>query len=68
MQLSENCGSGRLERLARFIARHRRPVIGVWIVLTLLGGVAAGRLSSRWYQSFSIPGSLAPASSSQAPR
>src|SRR6266581_2142232 len=48
--------AGRLGRLAHFIARHRWPVIGVWIVLTLLGGVAAGKLSSRWYQSFSIPG------------
>src|SRR6266567_5830981 len=48
--------SGRLGRLAHFIARHRWPVIGVWIVLTLIGGVAAGKLSSRWYQSFSIPG------------
>src|SRR5205807_9057306 len=47
---------GRLGRLAYFTARHRWPVIGVWIVLTLLGGVAAGKLSSRWYQSFSIPG------------
>src|SRR5436305_10267849 len=47
---------GRLARLAHLTARHRWPVIGVWIVLTLLGGVAAGKLSSRWYQSFSIPG------------
>ena len=51
--------SGRLARLAHFIARHRWPVIGVWIVLTLFGGVAAGKLSSRWYQSFSIPGKSA---------
>jgi putative drug exporter of the RND superfamily len=48
--------SGRLGRLAHFTARHRWPVIGAWIVLTLFGGVAAGKLSSRWYQSFSIPG------------
>jgi putative drug exporter of the RND superfamily len=47
---------GRLGRLAHFIARRRWPVIAVWIVLTLFGGVAAGKLSSRWYQSFSIPG------------
>src|ERR671936_1208365 len=46
----------RLGRLAHFVARHRWPVIAVWIVLTLVGGVAAGKLSSRWYQSFSIPG------------
>jgi putative drug exporter of the RND superfamily len=46
----------RLVRLAHFTARHRWPVIGVWVVLTLVGGVAASKLSSRWYQSFSIPG------------
>src|SRR5215471_7313280 len=49
----------RLGRLASFIARHRWPVISVWIVLTLIGGIAAGKLSSRWYQSFSIPGKSA---------
>ncbi|MDQ6818188.1 MAG: MMPL family transporter, partial [Actinomycetota bacterium] len=47
---------GRLGRLALFIARHRWPVIGVWIVLTMFGAVAAGQLTSRWNQSFSIPG------------
>src|SRR5438067_2300362 len=47
---------GRLGRLAHFVARRRWPVIGIWIVLTLFGGVAAGKLSSRWYQSFSLPG------------
>ena len=45
-----------LARLAHFTARYRWPVIVVWIVLTLFGGVAAGKLSTRWYQSFSIPG------------
>jgi RND superfamily putative drug exporter len=47
---------GRLGRLAHFIARHRWPVIGVWIVLTLFGGFAAGQLSTRWYQSLAVPG------------
>src|SRR5215831_1646520 len=51
--------SGRLGRLAIFTARHRWPVIAAWTVLTLVGGVAAGKLSSRWYQSFSIPGKSA---------
>jgi RND superfamily putative drug exporter len=45
-----------LARLAHFVARHRWPVIAVWVVLTLFGGFAAGRVSKRWYQSFSIPG------------
>jgi RND superfamily putative drug exporter len=31
-------------------------VIVAWIVLTVFGGIAAGRLSSRWYQSTAIPG------------
>src|SRR5881398_1112297 len=52
----DGADDGRLARLAHLTARHRWPVIGAWIVLTLLGGVAAGKLSSRWYQSFSIPG------------
>src|SRR5512135_2146664 len=47
---------GRLGRLAHFIARHRWQVIGVWVVLTLFGAVAAGQLSSRWYQSLAVPG------------
>jgi RND superfamily putative drug exporter len=45
-----------LERLAHLIARRRWYVIGVWLVLTLFGGFAAGQVSKRWYQSFSIPG------------
>src|SRR2546423_4332925 len=53
---SNGADPGTLGRLAYFTARHRWAVIGVWIALTLLGGVAAGKLSSRWYQSFSIPG------------
>jgi RND superfamily putative drug exporter len=47
---------GGLERLAHVTARHRWPIIAVWIVLTLVGGVAAGKLSTRWYQSTAIPG------------
>jgi RND superfamily putative drug exporter len=54
-----NEAEGPLGRLAHFTARHRWPVIGVWVVLTLFGGFAAGKLSSRWYQSFSIPGKSA---------
>src|SRR5262249_4009990 len=34
-------------------------VIAVWVVLTLFGGYAAGQVSKRWYQSFSIPGKSA---------
>jgi putative drug exporter of the RND superfamily len=49
-------GAGRLERLAHFTARYRWPVIAAWLVLTIVGGVAAGKLSTRWYQSTAIPG------------
>jgi putative drug exporter of the RND superfamily len=45
-----------LERLAHLIVRRRRVVVGAWIVLTLFGAYAAGAVSKRWYQSFSIPG------------
>ncbi|MFL5943362.1 MAG: MMPL family transporter [Gaiellaceae bacterium] len=48
-----------LARLAHFVARHRWKVIAAWIVLTLFGGFAAGQVSNRWYQSFSIPGKSA---------
>jgi RND superfamily putative drug exporter len=48
-----------LARLAHLVARHRWPVIAAWVVLTLFGGFAAGRVSKRWYQSFSIPGKSA---------
>ena len=45
-----------LAGLARLTIRRRRWLVGGWIVLTLLGVVAAGKLSDRWFQSFSIPG------------
>jgi putative drug exporter of the RND superfamily len=45
-----------LARLAHVIVRRRRAVIGAWIVLTLFGGYAAGQVSKRWFESFSIPG------------
>jgi RND superfamily putative drug exporter len=45
-----------LGRLGHFTSRYRWPVIAVWLVLTLFGGVAAGKLSSRWYQSLAVPG------------
>jgi RND superfamily putative drug exporter len=50
---------GVLARLAPRIAHHRRLVIGVWILLTLVGGFSAMRVSERWFESFSIPGSSA---------
>jgi len=45
-----------LERLAHWIVRRRRWVIGAWVLLTLFGVFAAQRVADRWFQSFSIPG------------
>ena len=48
--------TGWLARLAHGVRRYRWLVIGVWIALTLVGGFAAGQLSSRWFSSTSVPG------------
>ena len=45
-----------LASLAHVIVRHRRAVIGVWVLLTLFGAFSAGQVSKRWFESFSIPG------------
>ncbi|MGH3001646.1 MAG: MMPL family transporter [Gaiellaceae bacterium] len=45
-----------LARLAHLIVRRRMLVIGLWVVLTAFGAFSAGRVSKRWFQSFSIPG------------
>ena len=45
-----------LAQLARFVMRHRRLVVGVWIVLTIFGAFSAGQVSKRWLEQFSIPG------------
>jgi putative drug exporter of the RND superfamily len=55
-----------LARLAHMIARRRYAVIGAWLVLTLFGGFAAGQVSKRWFQSFSIPGRSAYETSQRA--
>ena len=45
-----------LERLARIVIHHRKPVVGAWIVLTVFGAFAAKQVSTRWLEQFSIPG------------
>src|SRR5256885_6296310 len=45
-----------LAALAHQIVRHRRVVIGIWIVLTVFGAFSASQVSKRWFESFSIPG------------
>ncbi|HEY7149177.1 MAG TPA: MMPL family transporter, partial [Gaiellaceae bacterium] len=42
--------------IARSVIRHRRLIVAAWIVLTIVGGFSAAKLSSRWFESFSIPG------------
>jgi RND superfamily putative drug exporter len=48
-----------LARLAHLVARRRKVVIGIWIVLTVFGAFSAKEVSKRWFQSFSIPGKSA---------
>ncbi len=45
-----------LANLATLVMRRRWIVLGAWIVLTFSGAFAAGQLSKRWFESFSIPG------------
>jgi uncharacterized membrane protein YdfJ with MMPL/SSD domain len=45
-----------LAALGHLIARRRRPVIGLWILLTAFGAFSAQQVSKRWFESFSIPG------------
>jgi RND superfamily putative drug exporter len=45
-----------LANLARLVVRRRWLIIGAWVLLTFSGAFAAGQLSKRWFQSFSIPG------------
>ena len=45
-----------LATLTHVIVRHKRAVIGAWLLLTLFGAFAAGQVSKRWFESFSIPG------------
>src|SRR5690242_1763387 len=55
-----------LTRLAHLTARYRWIVIGAWLLLTLVGVVAASQLSSRWFQSTAVPGKPAYEASQRA--
>jgi RND superfamily putative drug exporter len=48
-----------LERLARLVIHHRKLVIGVWLVLTVIGAFSANAINKRWLDQFSIPGAAA---------
>jgi putative drug exporter of the RND superfamily len=41
---------------ARTVIKARWGIVAAWIVLTILGAFAAGKLADRWFQEFSIPG------------
>jgi len=45
-----------LSRLAHVVHRRRALVVAVWVVLTIFGAFSAAKVSSRWFESFSIPG------------
>jgi putative drug exporter of the RND superfamily len=45
-----------LGRLASLVLSHRRVVMGIWLVLLVLGGAAAGQVSKRLSFDFSLPG------------
>jgi RND superfamily putative drug exporter len=44
------------ERLAAFVLRHRRTVIGFWLVILLIGAASAGQVSKHLSINFSLPG------------
>jgi RND superfamily putative drug exporter len=45
-----------MERLARLVYRRRKTVLGIWLALTIFGAFSAQQVSSRWLESFTIPG------------
>jgi putative drug exporter of the RND superfamily len=45
-----------MERLSRFVIRHRRWIFAFWLLMFLAGGASAGQLSSRLSFDFSLPG------------
>src|SRR4051795_3547399 len=42
--------------ITSWVLRHKRLVIGFWIVLTIVGGAASGPASKAMDQKFSVPG------------
>ena len=45
-----------METLARATIRGRWLFVVLWLVLTVAGAMAAGKLADRWFEQFSIPG------------
>ncbi len=45
-----------LARLTHLTIRHRWLVIGAWLMLTIFGVFASGKVETRWYTATAIPG------------
>ena len=45
-----------LARLAHLVHRRRGRFVALWALLTAFGVFATMQVSSRWFESFSIPG------------
>src|SRR5215208_1977931 len=45
-----------ISSITSWVLRHKRLVIGFWVVLTLIGGAASGPASKAMDQKFSVPG------------
>jgi putative drug exporter of the RND superfamily len=45
-----------MARLTAFALRHRRWIIGCWLLMIIAGGAAAGQVSQRLSTDFSLPG------------
>ncbi len=45
-----------MTRLSQVVIARRRWIFVAWVLLTVVGIWATGRLSDRWFESFSIPG------------
>jgi putative drug exporter of the RND superfamily len=45
-----------MTKLSEFVIARRRWIVVAWVLLTVVGVWATGRLSDRWFESFSIPG------------
>jgi putative drug exporter of the RND superfamily len=49
-------GARLMTALARLVLGHKRAIVFLWIVLTLVGAYSANAVSKRWLEQFSIPG------------
>src|SRR6476620_7470442 len=45
-----------ISSVTSWVLRHKRIVIGFWIVLTLVGGATSGAATKAMNQKFSVPG------------